>query len=359
MAGPPLRSNMTGAVRRPIMHEGRMIGEAVLLPIGPSPRGIETEFLRDQFTGIAILVAFIFAIAALAALFIARRGAALLADIGTVASSVADGDFTKRTKAKGSGEIAMLAASINQMAEKLGSLQQARRTWLAEVGHELRTPLTVLQGELEALNEEIRPLNKAALRSLDEEAHRLSLLVDDLQFMAISDIAKPSFRFTSMTVEEILAKAENRFSLPCEAAGLALDFRNSVPNSIKVHWDIARMEQLLANLISNSKAYTDAPGRIQVTASQHGPAVRLTVQDSKPGVSKENLGRLFDPLFRAEKSRARHLGGSGLGLSVCSVIAKEHGGTIEAQTSDLGGLKVVVTIPLLAGRLEDSDREMT
>ncbi len=357
LAGPPLRPNTTGAVRRPIMHEGRMVGEAVLLPIGPSPRGIETEFLRDQFTGIAILVVVIFALAAIAALMIARRGAALLADIGDVASSAADGDFSKRAEVRGAGEIATLAQSINQMAETLGSLQQARRTWLAEVGHELRTPLTVLQGELEALTDGIRPLDPAAIRSLDEEANRLSLLVDDLQFMAISDMAKPSFSFARNKVRHMLAAAERRFSNKCAAAGHSLELLNQVPDSVVVFWDEARIEQLLANLISNASAYTDSPGRIQISASIKGPDVELIVEDSAPGVSPENLGRLFDPLFRAEKSRSRNLGGSGLGLSVCSVIVEAHGGRIQAQPSVLAGLKITATIPVRPDRMTDQHEE--
>lgn len=346
LAGPPMRTYDTGVARRPIRYEGQRVGEVVLLPVGPSPEGVETEFLRDQFTGIALLVLVIFAFAAIAAFFIARRGAALLADIESVASSVANGDFSKRAKVNGSGEIATLASNINQMTQALGDLQESRRTWLAEIGHELRTPLTVLRGELEALGDGIRPLDAAAIQSLGEEANRLSLLVDDLQFLAMSDIARPSFTFTPITVGKLLDTAESRFAHSCASAGHALSFVNQVPPSTHVYWDGARIGQLLANLIKNSSDYTDSPGSIVVSAILKEANIELTVEDSAPGVCQDILMRLFDPLFRAEQSRSRNLGGSGLGLSVCAIIVEEHGGSIWAQPSILGGLVVTASIPV-------------
>lgn len=346
LAGPPLRSDSSGAVRRPITYQGQMVGEVVLLSLGPSPEGIETDFIRDQLGGIVILLAVILALAGFAAFLIARRGSAVLAVIENVASSVADGDFSVRAEIRGKGEIATLAGNINRMAEKLGTLQQARRTWLAEVGHELRTPLTVLQGELEALQDGIRPLDMTAINSLREEADQLSLLVDDLQFLAVSDIARPRFQYQPLEIATLLETARRRFEPQCRDQGLELSFEDMVPASANPAWDEARIGQLIANLISNAGKYTDAPGRIVVAAFLQAESVRLVVEDSPPGVESDDLGKLFEPLFRGEKSRARRHGGSGLGLAVCAIIAEEHGGSISAQPSGMGGLKVVVDLPL-------------
>lgn len=346
LAGPPLRETTRGAIRRPIMGSAQMVGEVVLIPIGPSPEGIETDFLRDQFTGMAVLLILILALAAATAFLVARHGTKVLSDIRNVTSHVAKGDFSKRATVNGNGEIATLAHNINEMTHKLGDLQQARRTWLAEVGHELRTPMTILQGELEALREGIRPLTQAAIRSLDEEIHRLSLLVDDLQFMALSDVSRPTFSYAPMSISQVFGTAEQRFSEQCRVGGYTLCIENTVPDSMLVFWDEHRIEQLLANLISNSLAYTDAPGRIQLRAIPTLKSIKLVIEDSAPGVAPEDMGKLFDPLFRAEKSRARNLGGSGLGLAICSVIVEEHNGSIEAEPSKIGGLKIVVTLPV-------------
>ncbi len=350
LVGPPLRKTTRGAIRSPIMDGTRMVGEVVIIPIGPSPEGIETDFLRDQFTGMAALLILILVLAGLAAFLVARRGAKVLSEIENVTNNVANGDFSKRAQVQGKGEIAALAGNINDMTQKLGDLQQARRTWLAEVGHEIRTPLTVLQGELEALREGIRPLTQHAVLSLNEEANRLSLLVDDLQFMALSDVSRPTFRFAPMSVAEVLNKAKQRFAEKCRVEGHTLSIENNVPSSTQANWDELRIEQLLANLISNASAYTDAPGQIRLEAFPEHQGIAFIVEDSAPGVSHEDMRKLFEPLFRAEKSRARSLGGSGLGLAVCNVIVEEHGGKMEAKPSALGGLKIVATLPVIPER---------
>lgn len=350
VAGPPLRSESINAARRTIAYNGQMVGEVVLLPLGPSPEGLEMDFIRDQLGGIALLLAVILALAAFAAFLIARRGAAVLAVIENVASSVAEGEFSVRADVKGKGEVATLARNINRMAEELGALQKARRTWLAEVGHELRTPLTVLQGELEALQSGVRPLDIAAVNSLHEEADQLSLLVDDLQFLAVSDMARPRFRFEPVAVASILDSARRRFVPQCRDRGLELSFEDAVPTSAKPIWDEARICQMVANLISNASKYTDAPGRIVVVASSVEDRIHIVVEDSAPGVDTEDLSKLLEPLFRGERSRSRSHGGSGLGLAVCEIIAQEHGGSITLQPSAMGGLKVLVDLPLLPPR---------
>jgi two-component system, OmpR family, sensor histidine kinase BaeS len=115
------------------------------------------------------------------------------------------------------------------------------------------------------------------------------------------------------------------------------------------HWDFGRVEQLLANLLTNSLRYTQAPGAITVTWAVHGNLVNLCVEDTAPGVSAADLPRLFDPLFRADVSRQRHADAqhaSGLGLSIVRSIAQAHQGTVTAHHSPHGGLLVCVQLPL-------------
>jgi two-component system sensor histidine kinase BaeS len=115
------------------------------------------------------------------------------------------------------------------------------------------------------------------------------------------------------------------------------------------HWDPQRIDQLLSNLLENSLRYTDAPGRVAVHLAAGGPGnVTLRIEDSAPGVPEADHAHLFEPLYRADASRSRRLGGSGLGLAICRAIVRSHGGQIEAGSSPLGGLRVVVTLPLHA-----------
>lgn len=347
LAGPPSRpTDMQGTLRKPLMVDSQKVGEVVLLPRGPTPDGIETEFLRDQFIGMALLAIVLVGLSGLAAFVIARRSNAVIEEFQLVARNVASGDFSRRVTVSGKGEVRELADNINQMSETLGELQEARQTWLAEIGHELRTPLTVLQGELEILHVGIRPLDQNAIQSLSEEAGRLSFLIDDLEFLAVSDIAKPTFSFAPCDLAALLGTTQRRFAAQAEAAGLSLEVSGPEPGKAMVEWDAARIEQLLANLVSNSIAYTDAPGLVRLSTKHVGHSIQIAINDSPPGVRDSDLTKLFDPLFRAEKSRDRSLGGSGLGLAVCGAIVDNHNGTIQPGHSQLGGLSILVKLPV-------------
>jgi two-component system sensor histidine kinase BaeS len=108
------------------------------------------------------------------------------------------------------------------------------------------------------------------------------------------------------------------------------------------------MEQVLSNLLDNSLCYTDAPGRIRLTLQQQQERVWLLVDDSEPGVPAADLGRLFDPLYRSDAARGRHRGGSGLGLAICAALVRAHVGRLTAAGSELGGLSILVDMPVSA-----------
>jgi two-component system sensor histidine kinase BaeS len=110
--------------------------------------------------------------------------------------------------------------------------------------------------------------------------------------------------------------------------------------------DPDRLRQLFANLLENSLRYTDAGGRVRVTQSLDGGRVRVTLEDSAPGVPDDALPRLFDRLYRVDPSRSRETGAAGLGLAICAGIVKAHDGTIAAWHSPLGGVAIDLELPL-------------
>jgi two-component system sensor histidine kinase BaeS len=126
--------------------------------------------------------------------------------------------------------------------------------------------------------------------------------------------------------------------------GLSLDLPVDVP-VLSVQWDAGRIEQLLANLLENALRYTSAPGQVRMRLAKVGIRVRVVVEDSAPGVPAEQLSQVFEPLFRGDAARSGGAGGSGLGLSICQVIAKAHGGQLVASASALGGLCVTLDLP--------------
>jgi len=125
-----------------------------------------------------------------------------------------------------------------------------------------------------------------------------------------------------------------------------LQITTNIENSIHILGDEQRLGQLVANLLENSLRYTDAPGVVTISlTTDNEKTVTLNWSDSAPGVSDSALAKLFDPLFRAEQSRSRKLGGSGLGLSIVKNIVTAHHGTCTANHSEIGGLSIQISFP--------------
>ncbi len=342
---PPKGDRRDKMIERDIAVDGVVWGTARLLPRGPSPDNVDARFLRSQFIGSAILTVVLLILAGVAAFWFARAGAKRLGDMQKATDAIAHGDLDARVTTKGSDEIAAMGENINTMAASLAKLDSARRRWLAEIGHELRTPLTVLVGELDALKDGVRPVNMAAVQSLSDEAKLLSRLVEDLHFLAISDLSGPPCQFDHTDAAVLIKNVAARFAPQMKKAGLQLDVDLGAYKSMPVYWDNTRIEQLLGTLLTNSERYTDAPGTVRMGLKREDEIVSITIEDSAPGVPAEHLPHLFEPLYRLDEARNRATGGSGLGLAVSKTIVRAHGGTITAAPSPMGGLLVEVRLP--------------
>ena len=239
--------------------------------------------------------------------------------------------------------------NINAMAQALAQLDAQRRRWIADISHELRTPLAVLRGEIEALVDGVRPLQPAAMVSLREEVLHLGALVEDLHLLAMSDLKALPCYFEEQDALALAQKVLQRFELRAQQLGLSLQLSAPQQDRVPVRWDGRRIEQLLGNLLDNSLRYTDAPGRVRLTLQIDAGDVLIDLEDSAPGVLAADAARLFEPLYRADAARSRHTGGSGLGLAICHAIVQAHGGVIVAAASELGGLRIRIRLPRLAG----------
>lgn len=311
--------------------------------------GVDASFLRRQYVGLALVGGGVLLVALLLAWRVAVRWARPLAQAQEAARRIAAGEFEVRlpTPRDGAGasEIAGLHGDINAMAASLSRLESSRQRWIAELSHELRTPLAVLRGEVEALVDGIRPLDKAAVVSLQDEVKRLSRLVEDFHLLATSELRALPCDFDEVAPAALLQAAVERVLPRAQALGLAVE--SAVPAVLPAaRWDAGRISQLLANLLENSLRYTHAPGRVKLSARAVGPTVEVRLEDTPPGVPAADLERLFDPLYRVDPSRSRAFGGSGLGLAIARAIAQAHGGQLRAEPAALGGLAVVLTLPV-------------
>jgi two-component system sensor histidine kinase BaeS len=168
-------------------------------------------------------------------------------------------------------------------------------------------------------------------------------MVDDLQALALADAGALNLRKEALDLAELAGQTAESFRNRLAQRKIRLE--TGLENRVEVSGDPQRLRQLLHNLLENSNRYVESGGTVCLTV-EPGEEATLLLEDSGPGVSDEQKDQLFERFYRAEGSRARATGGSGLGLSICKNIAEAHGGRIEAEHSPLGGLLIRVVLPI-------------
>lgn len=328
----------------PVLVDGRPVGALRVAPLPRLEDDRDLAFQREQSRAALGLALALLGGALLASLRAARRVTRPLRRLSDAVARLAAGDLSARSPANDGDEVGALAADFNRMAAALQKQQGLQRQWMAELSHELRTPLAVLQGELAALQDGVRPLDRAAVDSLAAEAGHLGRLVDDLYDLSLAEAGGLRYRFEPTDLAALLADAVAAQRAPCVAAGLVLEV-DMPAGPCAARADPARLRQAIDNLLLNARRYTDPPGPVRVTLRADGDGWRLVVEDGPPGVPDAALPRLFDALYRVEDSRARHAGGAGLGLAIVARVVEAHGGRASAAHSPLGGLRVAVHLP--------------
>ena len=347
--GPGLPPDAGPVVERPVLVRGDTVAMVRMLKLPPVPSAIETNVLTSQYQSMLGVSVVLLLLAWLGARWVSGHWVRPLIEIQTATEQIAQGALDTRLHTTRSDELGDTARNINRMAEGLRQLEASRRQWIANMSHELRTPLTVLRGEIDALIDGVIPNNPQALLSLREEVLKLNALVDDLHLLAMADLKALPCYFEELDAVYWLNQIVQRFSLQAEQQGLDLKLDTGALQTLTVHWDAKRIEQLLGNLLENSLRYTHAPGLLRLSLREDGQAVLIQLEDSAPGLNAADLARVFEPLFRAETSRSRHAGGSGLGLAICEQLVMAHQGHISASHSALGGVMITVRLPKDAG----------
>jgi len=258
------------------------------------------------------------------------------------------GDYSSRIKIRSSDELSQLSEDFNTLANTLEQNQVARQQWIADISHELRTPLAILQGELEAAQDGIRPLDPVSLNSWHHEVVHLNNLVNDLHELSMSDNGALVYEKEKTDIKALLEQTLELHQSLIAQHGIKVSLKISGlknKKAINVFGDPKRLKQLFDNLLQNTCRYTDEGGELKITLKEYPDKVLLTWVDSEPGVSDEALQKLFDRLYRMDSSRNRKKGGSGLGLAICKNIVDAHEATITAEHSRLGGLKLSIELP--------------
>lgn len=241
-------------------------------------------------------------------------------------------------------ELGALSQSFNAMTESLHQLKAERDRWTRDIAHELLTPVAILQAEIQAMVDGIRPATTAQLQQLQSECRRLSRLAEDLSMLDMRQGSGFACQQEDIDLSAVVQASADRFRNRMLAQGLDLTC-GPLP-SAPVLGDPERLAQVLDNVLENALRYTDAPGEVRIDMSCANGIVVLSIEDSAPAVPESSLPHLFERLYRVESSRDRSLAGSGLGLSIAASIVAAHNGQIQALHSPLGGLHIRIQLPL-------------
>jgi two-component system OmpR family sensor kinase/two-component system sensor histidine kinase BaeS len=333
----------------PIMVDFEKVGTVLVgSMVDSSLTGINERFLGSVSASILWATLGAGLIAILLGLVFAARVTGPLASLNAAARRVSAGNLSTPVAVRGDDEIAELSVSFNAMTGELGRLEEAKKRIIADAAHELRTPVTLIQGTVEAMIDGVYPLDVATLRSLHEETIRLSGLIDSLRELETIESGELELDLKEADFPEIARRAVSLFAAQASARKIELSVEAGDSGGSSLIADTLRLGEVVYNLISNAIKYSSEGGRVRVRAWHEAGILGLycvSVDDSGPGIPKDERARIFERFYRLDRSRAQDSGGRGLGLAIASEIVKAHGGRIEVGDSDLGGASFVVKLP--------------
>ena len=267
-------------------------------------------------------------------LLLARQIAGPVRALTMAARRLGAGDLDQRVPVRGRrDELGELAEAFNSMAEAVGRQEMLRRQMAADIAHELRTPLAVIQANLEAMLDGIRPLSAEEVADVHRETQLLSRLVTDLRDLSLAETGQLPLRKELTDLTTLVQTSVARFSSWAEEKGVRLAIE-AAEDSLRADVDPDRVAQVLGNLLDNALRYTPPGGEVVVRleSGAQRDEVRVTVRDTGSGIPEEHLPNIFERFYRADRARTRTDGGSGIGLAVVKQLVEAHGGRVWAES---------------------------
>ena len=346
--GEPFTASPTegGADWRVVANTGST-GE--IFAVGMNLGELEATLARLRIIQIVGTGAVLVALAA-ASFWVLRAGVRPIDSMARTAEAIASGDLSRRVEhVDERTEAGRLGTAFNAMLDQIERAFEQRaaseaevRRFAADASHELRTPLTSIQGytelwEVGGFREEADLAE--AMRRVRQEAQRMAAIVESLLLLARIDQQIPLGR--DVVRMDLLAADAVRDAHAVEPdRPITLTADQAI-----VVGDEMRLRQVLANLLANVRCHTPGDAAVEVSVVVLGPKVRLVIADHGPGMPPDVLDRVFERFYRADPSRARNGGGSGLGLSIVAAVATGHGGVVRAESRPGVGSRFIVDLP--------------
>ena len=303
-------------------------------------------------TGLALVL-----LVALVTTLVVRQVVRPVREAAKTAEALASGDLGKRMDVHGDDEIARLGSAFNEMANslqmqinRLENLSHVQQRFVGDVTHELRTPLTTLRmaaGLIHSSKKSFDPTLQRSVELMMMQLDRFERLLEDLLEISRFDAEVAAIEPVEFDVSNLISKSIDDLRMVASEAGIHIELDRPA-DSIYIKGDIRRIERIMRNLLTN--AIDHAEGKpIKVTVRQDEYSVAVSVRDHGIGLDKESALRVFDRFWRADPSRSRTRGGTGLGLSMALEDARLHNGELEVYGEPGKGANFVLTLPKQAG----------
>jgi len=314
-----------------------------------APPGAERALLSValQRIGLFLLLGLLIAFAAsvIFSWLLSRRILAPVQVLRLAVQRLGAGDLTQRVEITDRGDLGDLGTSFNAMADALEHMNYVQRQMIADIAHELRTPLSNIRGYIEAVRDRILEPDEETIATLDGEAVLLSRLVDDLQELSLVEAGQMTLSRQPEDIPELVAQATDAMAAAAAAHNIRLE-RHVADDLPLISIDYHRISQVLRNLLDNALSHSVAGGSISVDVHRTGDNVRISVTDTGAGIEPEDLPYVFDRFYRADRSRTRATGGSGLGLTISKGLVEAHGGRLRVRSTRGAGSTFYFDLPV-------------
>ncbi|MCD5422575.1 HAMP domain-containing histidine kinase [Rhodococcus pyridinivorans] len=321
----------------------------------------ESEETVDRLVVLQTVIgAVVLVVLAVAGGVVVRMSLRPLDEVERTAAAIAEGDLSERVpESDPRTEIGRLSVTFNAMLGRIESAfaataaseESARRSeekmrrFVADASHELRTPLTTIRGFAELYRQGASTDTVMLMDRIEREARRMGLLVEDLLMLARLDEQRPLDR-SPVDLLAVAADAVHNARAVAPERTITLDIIDG-PGTPEVLGDDARLRQVLSNLVTNALTHTPPDADVTVRVGTSDSDAILEVADTGPGLDPDDRERVFERFYRADASRTRASGGSGLGLSIVAALVAAHGGKVEVESEKGVGSTFRVRIPRL------------
>ncbi|GAA0098518.1 sensor histidine kinase [Clostridium perfringens] len=328
----------------PLIKSGEKIGEVRVKFYGP------IFYMQNELVFLDIVNKIILGIGVLLILastvigfIISRSITRPINKLMTKAKYISKGEYDKKIEINTDIlEINDLINSINNLSQSIKEQENIRKRLTGDISHELKTPLTNIQSHLEAMIDGIWEPTEERLLSVKEEAERLSSLVSDMQKLNKYDESSIKLKKDNVNISDIICFVIFQFSNLAKSKNIKIEYEKK---NINLYCDKDKITQALVNILSNAIRYSNEGSTIFIEEKLKDNKVIISIEDQGIGISEEDLKYVFERFYRADKSRTRATGGTGIGLTIVKSIVSSHGGEVKLESKLGEGSKFTIILP--------------